>query len=183
MGHRDGRATEPAEADGDLLEAVARLRQVKPDLRVAIAGDGELRDELRGRMRTLGIEGNVELLGAIDNVEDLYARSRAFVLTSAFEGLPIAMLDAMAAGLPVVTSNVGEISTVIDHGTTGLLYPSGDIDALTRELVAVLSDRKGIHVMSAAGQRRAGRRYSVAAVAGIYRNLLDVQDTRHPAAR
>ena len=164
----------PLKRTADLLDAVARLRLVNPDLRVAIAGDGELRDELRGRIRTLGIEGNVELLGAIDNVEDLYAQSRAFVLTSAFEGLPIAMLDAMAAGLPVVTSNVGEIATVVDHGITGLLYPCGDIDTLTRELVAVLSDREDIHAMSAAGQRLVAERYSVAAVATIYRNLLDL---------
>jgi glycosyltransferase involved in cell wall biosynthesis len=125
----------------DLLEATARLRAGgHPGLRVAIAGTGALEGELRAQAERLGIADAVEFLGFVADVERLYAESRVFVLPSRSEGLSIALCEAMATGLPVVATDVGEIRDVVVPGENGELYAVGDVDAFTAHLDAVLRD-------------------------------------------
>jgi glycosyltransferase involved in cell wall biosynthesis len=162
----------PRKRTSDLLEAVARMRSSGRFLRVAIAGEGPLEDQLRRRATALGLDGSIDFLRFQEAVETLYRRSRIFVLPSADEGLPIAMLEAMASGLPPVVSGVGEVSGFISDGNTGLVFPSGDIAALVERLELLLGDDARRAAIGAAAAADARRRVSVEAVASIYRGFL-----------
>ncbi|HWL95238.1 MAG TPA: glycosyltransferase, partial [Phycisphaerae bacterium] len=104
-----------------LLRIVSEIRRLKPDVRHAIVGDGPLRAEIEGQIRRKGLELNVELLGRRDDVVPILRESRAFILTSENEGLSIAMMEAMAAGLPAIVPDIGELKSVVRDGVEGIL--------------------------------------------------------------
>jgi glycosyltransferase involved in cell wall biosynthesis len=156
----------------DLLQAVALLGRRGRTVRAAIAGQGPLLAELQALARSLGIADQIDFLGHVDKIEDVYASARAFVLTSAFEGLPSAMLDAMASGLPVVSSAVGEIGRVIESGRNGLLYEAGDVDALAGQIERVLDAPEEAARFAAEARAAVEREYSVDRVALVYRDVL-----------
>jgi glycosyltransferase involved in cell wall biosynthesis len=162
----------PLKRTSDLLSAIALLGDRGLRVRAGIAGGGPLRDALEAEARGLGVSDRVELLGPVDRVEDVYAQARVFALTSSFEGLPIAMLDAMAAGLPVVASDVGEIGTVVDDGRNGLLYPSGDVEALAGRLWTALAADGPAGRLAAAGAADVAAGFSAGRVGEIYRAVL-----------
>jgi glycosyltransferase involved in cell wall biosynthesis len=121
-----------------LVLAVARLKRLP--FRLQIVGDGPDRDEIRAAVAAAGLEDRVELLGERHDVPELLAEADVFVLSSRSEGLPIALLEAMAHGLPVVASDVGGISEALVHGDSGLLVPPADPAALADALGALLTD-------------------------------------------
>jgi len=125
----------------DLLEAVALVRPAFPDVRLAIGGDGDL-DEVTRRAQALGIAGQVELLGWVGPQAraDQLARAAVFCLPSHAEGLPMAMLEAMAAGKPVLVTPVGGIPEAVRDGDNGLLVPVRDPAALAQALASLLGD-------------------------------------------
>ncbi|HKA92015.1 MAG TPA: glycosyltransferase [Haliangiales bacterium] len=120
-----------------LLRAVAPL--LGPQARLVVAGDGPLLPALSELAAALGIAPHVRLLGARRDVPSVLNALDAFVLSSTTEGLPLVIPEAMATGLPVVSTSVGGIPTVIDEGQTGFLVPAGD-EAALRERVARLRD-------------------------------------------
>jgi len=134
-----GRA-EAAKGIEELLAAAARLQRDFPALRLVVAGDGDL-DALRARAGALGLAPRLEVLGWIDvaaRAEQL-ARAAVFCLPSYLEGLPMAMLEAMAAGKPVVVTAVGGIPEVIEDGRNGLLVAPRDAAALAAALGRLLA--------------------------------------------
>jgi glycosyltransferase involved in cell wall biosynthesis len=161
----------PLKRTSDLLQAVALLGRDGMTVRMAVAGDGPLREPLLAEARALGVHDRVELLGQVDRVEDVYAHARVFALTSEFEGMPIAMLDAMASALPVVASDVGEIGTLIDHGRNGLLYRCGDVEALAEQLRVVLSDEERARALAGAAATDVALGFSEQYVAECYRRV------------
>jgi glycosyltransferase involved in cell wall biosynthesis len=120
-----------------LLKAVANLPQ-GPRLR--LVGDGETRAEVELLAHALGIQDRVEFMGERSDVPRLLAESDIFVLSSVSEMFPISILEAMRAGLPVVSSNVGGVSEAIIDGLTGLLVPSGSVEAMTVALAKLTQD-------------------------------------------
>lgn len=108
------------------LDVVAFLKQSIPNIRVAILGDGPYRDRLRARVAELGIDDNVSFLGYRKDTEEYYARAKVFVLTSRFEGLSCAAMEAMACGLPIVAPNIGDMSAIAIDGVTGFLIDGFD---------------------------------------------------------
>lgn len=124
----------------DFLRAVATLRPERPHLRAAVVGRGPLGDSLRGLAERLSIAEAVDFLGFQAHIEDVYARSRVFVLTSRYEGLSIAISEAMASGLPVVVTDVGEVRDLVRHGQNGYLFPVGNIEAMVTHLRELLDD-------------------------------------------
>lgn len=159
----------------DFLEAAAIVRRRHRDARFAVAGDGPLRLHLERRAAALGLEGHVDFLGHVGRVEDVYAATKSFALASEREALPISMLDAMAAGVPVVAADVGEIGTAVTHGESGLLFPPGDLGALANQLDRLLVDDELRNRLGATAREEALKRYSVGAVAATYRNVLTAQ--------
>ncbi|MDD2921803.1 MAG: glycosyltransferase [Anaerolineales bacterium] len=112
----------PQKGYDDLLDAMYILKQNHTPARLAIAGIGELRDHLSSKIEELGLQEMVSLLGSRNDVPKLLAASDIFASSSHWEGLPIAILEAMAAGLPVAATNVGDIPYVIQDNM-GILVP------------------------------------------------------------
>jgi glycosyltransferase involved in cell wall biosynthesis len=127
------------------LRIVADLKARRPSVRAAILGDGPLRGELEQLADRLGVGGEVEWLGFQEDTERYYRRARVFVLTSTTEGLSLAMLEAMACGLPAVAPAVGDLADVVQNGVTGYLVPSQDQEAFVTALSDLLDDEERLH--------------------------------------
>ena len=106
-----------------------------------LAGDGPLRDALRGRIDRADLASRVHLLGARRDVPSLLRAADVFVFPSLTEGLPNALLEAMACGCPIVTTDVPGCRDLITAGETGLIVPFGDVAALSSAIVRLLDDR------------------------------------------
>jgi glycosyltransferase involved in cell wall biosynthesis len=136
----------------DLLDAIATLRARIPDIKLVCAGEGNLESVAR-YARRLGIEDAVSLPGWIGPIEkqSLMCGATAFVLPSLAEGLPMSLLEAMAAGVPVVATAVGGIPDVVTDGVNGLLFNPGDTATLERLLRGLMHDPElGTRIASAA---------------------------------
>ena len=133
---------EPQKNQTGLIKAFSRfIRDGHPDSKLAIVGDGSLRLSCEQLTRELGIACNVDFLGKRDDIAALMQDSKCFILPSDYEGLPMTILEAMAAGLPVLATSVGGVPDVVEDGVTGLLVPAGDEDALVAAMERmVLSD-------------------------------------------
>jgi glycosyltransferase involved in cell wall biosynthesis len=153
-----------------LLRALAQLRRAGlPDTwQVAIAGQGELEGVLRAFISEAGLVGRAHILGHRDDVPDLLAGADIFTMPSLWEGLPVALLEAMFACKPVIASACSGIPEAIESGTHGLLVPPGDQDALAEVLRRVLSDPDLRGRLGEAARDRASERYSVAAMVDAY---------------
>jgi glycosyltransferase involved in cell wall biosynthesis len=126
----------------DLLEAGGALRAQVPTLRIECAGDGDL-GKVQRYAQALNLGARVTLRGwlARGDGEDLLARAAVFALPSYAEGLPMSLLEAMAAGCPVVATPVGGIPDLVTHDVNGLLVPPGNPQALADALQRILRDR------------------------------------------
>ncbi|GMU37475.1 MAG: glycosyltransferase [Phycisphaerae bacterium] len=139
------------------LEAVGIAAKRRGTLSAVVVGDGPLRASLQERAEALGLADRVRFVGQQAAVEDWYRRSRVFVLTSDSEGLSLAMLEAMACGLPVVVSDVGDLGDMVERGVTGELVSRRDVGAFADAFVDVLSDERRWRGMSEAAQSLARR--------------------------
>jgi glycosyltransferase involved in cell wall biosynthesis len=130
----------PVKGHVHLIDALARLAGDHPALHLAICGRGELRDALASRAREHGLEDRVHLLGLRSDVAAVLAAADIFVLPSLSEGLPLALLEAMFAGRPIVASDVGDVRLGLAQGTAGLLVEPADPGALAAALDRLLHD-------------------------------------------
>lgn len=142
------------------LRAAARVRAAVPDAAFAIAGEGELMEGLRKLAGELGIQDDVFFLGRCDNVADLLFASDVGVLSSKAEGFANAILEYMAAGLPVVATDVGGAREAIVEGDTGYLVASGDDVKMAERIIDVLSDPQRARAMGERGKLIAAERFS-----------------------
>jgi glycosyltransferase involved in cell wall biosynthesis len=122
------------------LEAVAAASRTRPRLMALIAGDGELRDDLEAYARTLGINDRVRFLGWRRDLSVIYGATDVFMLTSRNEGTPVALIEAMASGVPGVSTDVGGVKDVIDSADVGARGPDGDAAGLAAHIVRYLAD-------------------------------------------
>lgn len=138
-----------------LLDALAQMTPDKPDFRLICGGDGEL-DQVKRAAKRLGLDDRVTILGWVDEVRrnELLAAASIFVLPSFAEGLPMGILEAMSAGLPVVTSPVGGIPEAITDGKEGFLVQAGDAQALSEAIQKLLSDSKLREVMGSCARTK-----------------------------
>jgi glycosyltransferase involved in cell wall biosynthesis len=120
-----------------------------------VVGDGPDRAELEAEIASLELDERVELAGERHDVPELLARANLFVLSSRSEGLPVSVLEAMAAGLPVVASRVGGIPELVADGETGILVEAGDADELAAAISRLLADPELRRSMGEAGRDRA----------------------------
>jgi glycosyltransferase involved in cell wall biosynthesis len=155
----------------DFTTLLAALRLVRAPCHVRLAGDGPALTEVTSALTRNGLSQRVELLGARADVPDLLARSDVFVLSSCSEGFPVSVLEAMAAGLPVVASNVGGVAEAVVDGETGFLVPAADTGALARALERLLADGDLRRRLGAAGRARALSLFDVSRYRAAYREL------------
>ena len=166
----------PTKRTLDFVKAFARLMARRPDLKGAVLGDGPLEDAIRAEANRLGVDGAIEFLGFRHDIENVYAQSEIFVLTSRNEGLSLAMLEAMASGLTVVVSDVGEARVVVQDERSGYLFPVGDVDALVERLERLLDDAPLRARLGQAAEKEALRVAEYGRIAEAYRKILVEQD-------
>lgn len=171
---------EEAKGVFELLGAGARLAPTYPSLRLVFGGEGDA-GALRGKAAELGIAGRIELLGWVGPGERdaQLARAAVFCLPSHAEGLPMSMLEAMAAGTAVVASSVGGIPEAIADGDNGLLVPPRDVQALAENLERVLGDETLRARLARNARATIEQHYSTEVVCGqlsaLYRELAGTQ--------
>lgn len=145
---------------GVLIEAARLVSATMPEARFAFVGDGLLRPHLEERVRALGLQGHIYFLGPRKDVPEILASGDVFAFSSLAEGLPNAVLEAMAVGLPVVATRVGGIPEIIRDGASGLLVPPNDPQALAKAILRVLSDPALAAKLACASQARARSQFS-----------------------
>jgi glycosyltransferase involved in cell wall biosynthesis len=145
-------------------------------LHLIVVGDGELRDDLRSRAESLGIAGRVHFLGARRDLGNILSAIDIFAMPSYWEGLPLSMVLAMGAGLPVVASRVAGIPEVVKDGVTGVLADAGDRNQLARALVTLVNDSQLRARLGAAAKAFVLPRFGidgyVASITTLYDRLL-----------
>jgi glycosyltransferase involved in cell wall biosynthesis len=145
------------------FQTLARALSLLPQdsYEALIVGDGPDRPAIQRRLRQLALEERVHLVGARDDVPAVLAEADVFVLSSRSEGMPVSVIEAMAAGLPVVASHVGGMSELVEDGETGFLVPPEDPTALTRVLATLLEDQALRRRLGDAGRERARREFDL----------------------
>lgn len=136
-----------------LIRAMPQVLARYPDARLTIGGDGRCRAELTRITEELGLTNRVTFLGHRDDVPEVLHEADVFVLPSRSEAFPNSVMEAMAAGVPVIASNVGGIPELVRDGHNGRLVPPGDVDALAGALVDVLGDPARAERFGRAGRR------------------------------
>jgi glycosyltransferase involved in cell wall biosynthesis len=150
----------PHKGQKHLVEAAALVVRQVPDARFVIAGEGELRPALEHQIKHLGLEKHVMLAGFRPDVLSVHKAFDLFVMSSVTEGLGTSILDAMAAGRPVVATAAGGIPEVVRDGATGILVPPRDHEAMAAAIVKLLKDEPLRKRLGAAGQSLVHARFS-----------------------
>jgi glycosyltransferase involved in cell wall biosynthesis len=123
-----------------LLDAMRRLRSTAPEAHLLIVGEGPEHPRIEAAIRALGLAESVTMAGQVPSAEPYYGIADICVLSSLSEGSPNALLEAMAAGVPVVATAVGGIPEMVTHGESAVLIQPGDCQAMTGALTALLTD-------------------------------------------
>jgi glycosyltransferase involved in cell wall biosynthesis len=160
-----------------LLRAFAVVREQNPDVVLVVVGDGDHRSHLGSLAEELGVAGSVVFTGNRNDVPELLAAADIFVFASESEGFGMAVLEGMAASLPVVAYGLPAFDEFAVQGITADLVPLGDVAALARAIDALLGDPERAAAMGAAGRDVVHRRFRADAVArsfeSVYRAVLD----------
>ena len=169
----------------DLFAAAAAVIAQRPSARFVIVGQGPLEDELQSRLAELHLGDRLQLLGYRSDAARITAAADLFVMASHHEGLPVAIMEAFAAGVPVVATNVGGLRQAVEPDVSGLLVPAHRPDLLAAAIVALADDPEG-RANLAAGARSAAPRFSAERSAreieAVYDRALTIgalRSTRH----
>jgi len=155
-----------------LIEAFARVRTSAP-LYLLLVGGGELENTVREQVAALGLESRVRFLGIRADVADILRASDAFVLSSRWEGNPMSVMEAMAAGLPVVSTAVGGVPELVRDGETGLLVPSEDTGALAQAIQALVDNPARRQAMGVAARQHAVASFDIRHTVRGYEQLYE----------
>ena len=166
----------------DFATLVEALAATRVDYRAVFVGDGPLLQGLAATIRERGLTEKIDLPGNRIDVPDMLASADLFVLSTRSEGFPVSILEAMAAGLPVVATDVGGVAESVVDGETGLLVPSGDSGALASALDRLLSDSGLRRRLGTAGRERAHRHFDVTGFRLAHVELYRRELERHAAA-
>jgi glycosyltransferase involved in cell wall biosynthesis len=155
------------------VDIAARLHRRLPDVLHLVVGDGPLRGVVEQRVRDLGLERNVLLLGSRSDVGDLLSASDLMLLPSRTEGMPGCLIEAGMSGLPTVAYAVGGVADVVVNGVTGLLAPPGDASSLEASTFEVLRDPAARDAISRAAREHCRSRFDIGSIAPMYLRLYD----------
>ncbi len=157
---------------GTLIDAMAKIKGRLP-ARCAIIGGGPRRAALEAQVRRRGLQDHVRLLGERDDVISWLSAFDVFALPSFWEGLPNALLEAMALGVPPVASDVDGVPEVVDDGKSGLLVPPKDSAALAQALATLAGDAALRARLGAAAQKAVAERFGLLRMIESYQNAYD----------
>jgi sugar transferase (PEP-CTERM/EpsH1 system associated) len=156
-----------------LISALKTIIRSYPGIRLVIVGQGVLQDHLKELVAQQGIQNYVVFTGSRLDTPQLYRVFDLFVLPSISEGLPMVLLEAMAAGCPIIATKVGGIPSLIQHGFNGSLVPPKDPDSLAEEIIKLLGDREKRKEYSENGQRIFKESYDVRIMTRKYESLYE----------
>lgn len=155
------------------IRALDLAPELKPRLRLAMIGDGPLRAEAQALLDAAGVAALAWLPGERNDIPEVLRGLDCFVLPSLAEGISNTILEAMAAGLPVMATRVGGNPELVTEGKTGMLVPPGDVDTMAQAIVMYAVNTELARSAGAAGRAEVERRYSLEAMVGAYRRLYD----------
>lgn len=165
------------------LKAASLLKEYQVNFMVV--GDGPLREELEQEASELGLQNRVTFVGRRENIPEILATLDIFVLPSVTEGLPLTILEAMAAGKPVVATRVGGVPEAILEGKTGLVVPPRDPEALAVALAGLLGERERLIKMGNCGRKHVTERFAIQTMVDktmeLYHQLLTDKELRMKA--
>jgi glycosyltransferase involved in cell wall biosynthesis len=175
----------PVKGHQHLIEAMSLLSRRHPTLHLAIGGRGDLAERLTVFAHDHGCANRVHLLGLRSDVAALLAAADVFVLPSLSEGLPLALLEAMFAGCPIVASDVGEVGATLGHGGAGVLVAPGNPAALAAALDVLLTNPTRARELGERARRRAAAEYDVSQMVRRYSSTYQqvLADGARPLAR
>jgi glycosyltransferase involved in cell wall biosynthesis len=153
------------------LSAASKIKISHPQTTFVVVGEGPERNNLEATARKLGIQDSVRFTGKLDNMAEVYASLDVIVSSSLKEGLPLTILEALAAKLPVVATSVGAVPTVILHNQTGLLAPPRDADALASEIIRLLDNPELARALGIEGHKLVREHFSAQSMAAEYLKL------------
>ncbi len=166
---------EPQKDHKTFLQAAVSIKSVLPEAHFLIVGDGSLREELKLRAHALGLLPSVIFCGIRKDIPDLLAAMDLLVFSSRWEGLPVALLEGMASGLPIVSTAVGGIPGAVAGNQTALLVPPENPGELAKACLTVLQDRELARRLGTAGRNRVIEKYSIQTMISrtieLYENL------------
>jgi len=166
----------PVKGHAHLIAAAPHVLAQSPHVIFLIVGRGGLREELEAQARRLGVAPCFRFLGHRDDVTDILSVCDIFALPSLSEGMPLALLEAMAAGVPAVATRVGGVAEVLADRKSGLLVPPGDSQALAKGIITLLEDRSLARRIGESAREVVAGRFSlnemVRAYRGIYERLI-----------
>jgi glycosyltransferase involved in cell wall biosynthesis len=163
----------PVKNFGLLIEVAARVCAVNPSVRFKVLGEGPERPLLEAMIGQRGLAGSVELPGFSPDASALYRECAVYINTSRHEGMPLAVLEAMAYGLPVVAPRVGGLPEMVADGREGLLAPAADADQLAERCLRLLDEPDLRRRLGEAARARVEREFSLAAMARRYLGLYE----------
>lgn len=144
-----------------MLKAIKKIYSAQENIRVVLIGDGKDSNKLKTTTKEWGLSGVVQWLGARSDVRSLYSGMDVFVLPSRFEGMPLVLLEAMSAGLPVVASRVGGISEIVVDGETGFLVEWDDDKTLAERISLLAGNAKLRKQMGEKGKELFERQFRI----------------------
>jgi N-acetyl-alpha-D-glucosaminyl L-malate synthase BshA len=162
----------PVKRVRDIVQTYARVNKQVPSVLVMV-GDGPDRQEAEHESRQLGVEASVLFLGKIEQVAPLLASADLFLLPTNAESFGVSALEALASGTPVIGANVGGLPEVVQNGVTGMLCDVGDIDAMSKAAIDLLTHPDRWNAMSQAGVADARARFSMDDIVGRYERLYE----------
>ena len=153
-----------------LLDAFQRVQQRVPEAILRLVGDGDLRGEIEKQIQQLGLSNSVEMLGVRPDVETLLRESDVFILSSNYEGFGLVIAEAMATGLPIVSTKVGAAVDAVQNSINGILVDVGDVDALAEGMLRLAKDTSLRHRMAEAALT-ASKQFDIRIMVSRYEEL------------
>jgi glycosyltransferase involved in cell wall biosynthesis len=158
-----------------LLKSFAQSAVSDPRAHLVLVGEGDLRANLEEQVSTLDLAGKVHFLGLRSDIPDVLSAMDVFVLSSDYEGNPLSVLEAMASGLPIVSTAVGGVPNLFEAGKEGFLLPAGDLQGLARSMNSLLKYEAVRRSMGAAASNRAKTNFDVANMVRAYEEVYEDQ--------
>ena len=156
-----------------LINAFAKGPASDPKAHLVLAGQGVLRAQLQERVNRLGLTSRVHFLGLRTDIPDVLGAADIFVLGSDYEGNPLSVIEAMAAGLPIVSTAAGGVPELLQNGKQGFIVQPGQGEQLSEAMMTLLKDPGLRRTMGAAAAARAKEKFDVSAMVSAYEELYD----------
>jgi glycosyltransferase involved in cell wall biosynthesis len=161
----------PEKGAAFLLRAANEVLKAYPNAHFLMVGDGPQRDNLVNLSHSLGIDRHVTFAGIRRDVGKLLELVDVVVIPSLTEGLPMTLLEAMASRRPVISTRVGAIPDVIDHGINGVLIEPGDVPQLADSIISLLNNTRQANTLAQRGYEKVSRYFSSRVMAGQYADV------------